>query len=241
MKHRNLKHFGVVSVSAIVVCAFCYTGAAAFGYLTFGSNVNPDILMSYSADRPEVLIGILAMALKTVSTYPILLFCGREAVGSAITDLKALLSTAPSDSSSSSITTDRVSDIPEDQPQNGHFSSPVRIRIIIVVIWFLLSLMCAVVVPNIGEAIGLLGTLAAVFIFIIPGLCLANITFRSDPSLMRKFNIFLLVTGGVFIVIGTFLFGVVLTQDIQTMVKSPTSGLIRYYFHLNKLTCDMSS
>ena len=49
-------------------------------FQTFGSYVNADILMSYSAKRPEVLAGIVAMALKTITTYPILLFCGREAL-----------------------------------------------------------------------------------------------------------------------------------------------------------------
>lgn len=42
--------------------------------------MNADILMSYSAKRPEILAGIVAMALKTITTYPILLFCGREAL-----------------------------------------------------------------------------------------------------------------------------------------------------------------
>ena len=49
MKRRNLKSFFTVSSCAIAVCAFAYTGAAAFGYLTFGSNVNDDILLSYDA------------------------------------------------------------------------------------------------------------------------------------------------------------------------------------------------
>ena len=50
--------------------------------------MNPDILLDYDANRPEVMIGVIAMAVKTVFTYPILLFCGREAFRSAIKDLK---------------------------------------------------------------------------------------------------------------------------------------------------------
>ena len=53
------------------------TGAATFGYLTFGSNVASDILQNYSAHDPFVMVALIAMALKTYTTYPILLFCGR--------------------------------------------------------------------------------------------------------------------------------------------------------------------
>ena len=66
-------------------------GAAAFGYLTFGSHVTADIMLSYDASRPEVIIGIIALALKTVSTYPILLFCGREAMRTALNDFMTLV------------------------------------------------------------------------------------------------------------------------------------------------------
>ena len=80
-------------------------GAAAFGYLTFGSHVTADIMLSYDASRPEVIIGILALALKTVSTYPILLFCGREAMRTALNDFMTLVkpsSTEAEESSASS-------------------------------------------------------------------------------------------------------------------------------------------
>ena len=88
MRHRNLKHFAGVSSIAIAICAFAYSFSASCGYLTFGSVVNPDILLDYPADRPEVMVGVVAMAVKTVFTYPILLFCGREAFQTAIKDAK---------------------------------------------------------------------------------------------------------------------------------------------------------
>jgi len=49
MKHRNIKSFSIVSFIAIAICAFAYSGAASFGYLTFGGNVNIDILLNYDA------------------------------------------------------------------------------------------------------------------------------------------------------------------------------------------------
>ena len=42
-------------------------------------------------------------------------------------------------------------------------------RIVMTIVWFSSSLFLAVVVPNIGVVISLLGGLAALFIFIFPG------------------------------------------------------------------------
>ena len=86
MKHRTVKSFSVAAVSAILICAFCYSFCAAFGYLTFGSLIQDDIMMSYSAKEPQILVGILCLILKTVTTYPILLFCGREGLKSILSE-----------------------------------------------------------------------------------------------------------------------------------------------------------
>ncbi len=163
MKHRKLKHFAGASSAAIFICALAYTVSASLGYLTFGSNVNADILLSFPGDKPEVIIGIVAMALKTIFTYPILLYCGREAFNTAIKDAKELLGLR--------------------RPTTNAQEEPSKIqRVIIVLIWFALSVLCAIFVPNIGEAISFLGCLAAYFIFILPGLCLIGITIKSGMS-----------------------------------------------------------
>jgi sodium-coupled neutral amino acid transporter 7/8 len=44
-----------------------------------------------------------------------------------------------------------------------------RRRIILTIVWFVASLLLAVFVPDIGKVISLLGSLAAVFIFVFPG------------------------------------------------------------------------
>ena len=46
------------------------------------------IMLSFDATRPRVIFGIVALAVKTVFTYPILLFCGREALRNTIKDIK---------------------------------------------------------------------------------------------------------------------------------------------------------
>lgn len=164
MKHRNLRHFSAASIVAILVCCFAYTVSASLGYLTFGSNVNPDILLNYGGNRPEVLIGIVAMAVKTIFTYPILLYCGREAFKTAIKDAKIAIGIQSS----------------------SNIDDSLIVRLVIVILWFILSLLCAVLVPNIGEVISFLGCLAAYFIFILPGMCLIAITAKSGK---RPFEI----------------------------------------------------
>lgn len=77
MKERTVRRFSVCVVSAIAVCLIAYTGAATFGYLTFGNTVPSDILQAYDASQPHVLIAIVALAAKSCATYPILSFCGR--------------------------------------------------------------------------------------------------------------------------------------------------------------------
>ena len=76
MKKRTVKEFSKTLVVAISICMFAYTGTASFGYLTFGTGVNEDILLSYDP-TPDVLVAVILIAVKMYSTYPILAFVGR--------------------------------------------------------------------------------------------------------------------------------------------------------------------
>ena len=201
MRHRNLKHFARVSTAAIAICAVANSVSACCGYLTFGSKVNPDILLDYDANRPEVMFGVIAMAIKTVFTYPILIFCGREALLSAIKDVKMSLGY-----------------------QVDSDSQNIVQRIVIVILWFGLSLICAIFIPDIGKVIKFLGCLAAFFIFFFPASSLMANTFKSDPSLIGRKGQFLVLLGSVFIVVGAFILGCVLTKDFQQIISTPTSG-----------------
>ena len=76
MENRSLKEFSKTVAVAMFLCVLNYTGTAAFGYLTFGNLITTDILLSYDPDG-WVIIAVLLIAIKTYTTYPILLFCGR--------------------------------------------------------------------------------------------------------------------------------------------------------------------
>lgn len=79
LEERNLRNFSVCVVTAVGVCVLTYSLAGVFGYLTFGGSVESDVLESYSGSSMLVLAGITSVAVKTFTTYPILLFCGRWA------------------------------------------------------------------------------------------------------------------------------------------------------------------
>ncbi len=60
-------------------------------------------------------------------------------------------------------------------PRGTVTETSLKRRILIATPWFVTSLVCAILIPNIGEVIQFLGSLAAVFIFIFPGLCLFQV------------------------------------------------------------------
>ena len=91
---------------------------------------------------------------------------------------------------------------------------------------FVASLILAIEIPNIGVVIDLLGCLAAVFIFIFPGICLWQTTLTKDPALGSLKSKALLLFAGFFLTIGAFLFGVVLTQ---VDIKLPLLLLFQYF------------
>ena len=226
MKKRTLKNFTHSVSLAILICCCCYTLSAIYGYWTFGSTVDDDILMSYNGGG-LVYGGMYAMALKIITTYPILLFCGREAVKSVLTDMKIEYNSlsnqtkiANQDNDFESMSRKNVDlidsevknhdihatnyredvvthdhetrptsslDVDELKPRNVVKENQLRnkqellFRYVCVTIWFGLSLILALVIPNIGDVIKMLGSLAAVFIFIFPGLCMLQCALRFDP------------------------------------------------------------
>ena len=83
-------------------------------------------ILNINFRKPYVAIGILAMALKTVTTYPILLFCGREALRAAISDIQSLLRPTGNGTVTQS----------QEEPQDN-----IKQRVIVVLVWFALSLL----------------------------------------------------------------------------------------------------
>lgn len=190
IKDRRVGVFLRTVIVAIVICAFTYTIAATFGYLTFGSQVQSDILYMYDAKDPIVIVAILALTIKVFSTYPILQFCGRA----AIDDLYVQI-----------VFNNEQERLANEKPR----------RLIISFVWFIISVVLALFIPDIGLVIEYLGSLAAVFIFIFPGFCLLELTLWRDTYFYSSFSKILIIVGGLFITTGFFIFGLVITQSLQ--------------------------
>ncbi|XP_076337055.1 sodium-coupled neutral amino acid transporter 7-like [Tachypleus tridentatus] len=189
---RRVTNFLRTVLVAISLCMFTYSVAATAGYLTFGAHVTSDILESYDAKDTVVMIGLAALGAKMYTTYPIVLFCGRTAIDDLYTQVRGI------------------------PPEVAVKSEPFR-RIVIALFWFSCSLTVALLIPNIGVVIEFVGSLAAVFIFIFPGLCLLKVTLKKDPGLFYFKNKFLVVWSVFFLAIGTCIFFLVL---IQALIKN---------------------
>ncbi|XP_037070828.1 putative sodium-coupled neutral amino acid transporter 7 [Pollicipes pollicipes] len=194
LRTRTVTNFLRAALTAIAVCVATYTVAGTFGYLTFGGRVTSDVLMSYDARDPWVMVGIVAIAVKTYTTYPILLFCGREAAARLWVEARGL---------------------DEARAAAGERTR----RYVVAFVWFTSSVLLAALVSSIGAVIQLLGSLAALFILVFPGLCLLRLLLEKDPELVLRKDRWLLTFAVALVAVGAFVFGVVLTQALQNDVE----------------------
>lgn len=173
-------------IGSILICALAYTWAIVFGILTFGSGkLDTDLMKNYDPKEPVVLIGIVALIFKTVTTYPLLLFCARIAIDRWYKNIT-----------------------------NGMVREPKR-RAVIVLIWFFSSLVISTTLPDIGQIIDLVGTLTVTFILIFPGMCLLSTQkVAKDPNKTCT-NVFILITGWTYVVLGSIVFVFSLGQWID--------------------------
>ncbi|XP_074597870.1 sodium-coupled neutral amino acid transporter 7-like isoform X2 [Brevipalpus obovatus] len=176
----------ITIIGSILICVISYSWAIVFGILTFGSGkLDTDLMKNYDPNEKVVLIGILCLIFKTVTTYPLLLFCARIAIDKWIQNLTRDL-------------------VPE----------PKR-RALIVLIWFMSTLVISTTLPDIGLIIDLVGTLAVTFIFIFPGMCLkGTLKIAKDPRKRLK-NTFINIVAMIYVLLGVFVFILSLIQWIN--------------------------
>ncbi|XP_076289330.1 sodium-coupled neutral amino acid transporter 7 [Lasioglossum baleicum] len=81
MKDRCIGKFTVCAVASMIICYVAYTLVGIYGYATFGAgNVPSDILQGYTDKSTVLTLAIIFIAIKNFTTYPIVLYCGRDAV-----------------------------------------------------------------------------------------------------------------------------------------------------------------
>uniref|UniRef100_T1K0M2 Amino acid transporter transmembrane domain-containing protein n=2 Tax=Tetranychus urticae TaxID=32264 RepID=T1K0M2_TETUR len=197
MAKRNIANFTKATILSLAILFLLCSAAGTTGYLTFGSNVTPDIMALYSAKDPVVMIGILALVVKMITTYPSMILCGRGALDGLYAEFFKL----------------SAADFMEGEP---------RRRIVITTIWFVTSLLAAILTPNIGILIQLLGSLASANVFIFPSLCLLAIARREKGRFKKSTRIFFFFFSIILIITGFIMFLLVLYQ-VYDDLKSETT------------------
>ncbi|XP_063046599.1 sodium-coupled neutral amino acid transporter 7 [Engraulis encrasicolus] len=188
MRRRDLRPWGGVVTVGMIICLFVYTGTGVCGFLSFGSSVDQDVLMSYPSDDVAVAIARAFIVICVVTSYPILHFCGRAV-------LEGLWLRWRGDEVEVCVYRER------------------RRRVAMTIVWFSLTLLLALFIPDIGRVISLIGGLAACFIFVFPGLCLIQAKLSETDHKTASWMA-MVVFGVVMVTIGGFIFGQTTTNSI---------------------------
>ncbi|XP_072374731.1 sodium-coupled neutral amino acid transporter 7 isoform X2 [Scyliorhinus torazame] len=180
MERPGVRRWSWVVTAAVVICLFVYTGTGVCGFLTFGSSVNVDVLLSYPSNDIAVTIARAAIILCVLTSYPILHFCGRTVIEGLWLRFKG---------------------------EDVDMSLEKRRRILQTLIWFILTLVLALFIPDIGKVISVIGGLAACFILVFPGLCLIEAKFAEIQQVGSASWWTLVLCGILMMCMGVFIFG----------------------------------
>ncbi|XP_029909143.1 putative sodium-coupled neutral amino acid transporter 8a [Myripristis murdjan] len=181
MENQRLSHWVVISVVSMIFCLIIYSLTGVYGYLTFGKNVKPDILMSYTGDDILMLVARLLFGVSIITIYPIILLLGRSVIQDPLLSWRRRW----------------------DGLLTEEFEC--RSRYVLTVLWVTVTLLITMFVPDISKVISVIGGISAFFIFIFPGLCLI-FAMQSEP-VSCKTRITLTVWGVVTLICGAFIFG----------------------------------
>ncbi|XP_057569601.1 putative sodium-coupled neutral amino acid transporter 8 [Hippopotamus amphibius kiboko] len=183
MHHQSLRHWALVSVLSLLACCLIYSLTGVYGFLTFGTDVSADILMSYPGNDGVIIVARVLFAVSIVTVYPIVLFLGR----SVMQDFW------------------RRGCRWARGPQALAEPSGPWVRMPLTALWVTVTLAMALFLPDLSEIIGLIGGVSSFFIFIFPGLCL--ICAISVEPVGPRVKCCLEAWGVLSVLVGTFIFG----------------------------------
>ncbi|XP_076155909.1 putative sodium-coupled neutral amino acid transporter 8a [Alosa pseudoharengus] len=180
MENKKMSNWVFISVVSMIFCLLIYSLTGVYGYLTFGSRVAPDVLMSYTGDDLLMIVARLLFGISIITIYPIVLLLGRSVIQDPLLNFR----------SKGSIVTK---------------SYETRTRLALTIAWIGVTLLVAVFVPDISKVISVIGGISAFFIFIFPGLCLI-FAVQSEPVSTYMRGI-LTAWGVITLLCGAFIFG----------------------------------
>ncbi|XP_077542599.1 sodium-coupled neutral amino acid transporter 7-like isoform X2 [Haemaphysalis longicornis] len=151
LRERSLCKMAKATVCSMVLLMVVYCMVGSFGYLAYGSAVRADVMEMFDANQSWVLVGLVALILKMAVTYPLMALCARDAIDKLYLELRGKQPPQPEDSARRHARRRKIS-----------------------LAWFALTVGCSLLPLDIGVAIQFLGCLAALNIFVFPGMCLVG-------------------------------------------------------------------
>lgn len=200
MADRKIFSFVKATVLALSLLFVLYCISGTYGYLTFGGSVAPDIMQMYNAEDPIVTAGIIALIIKMITTYPPVIFCGRDTFVGLFCK----------------------------QTIEQSFNDELKLRVLITSAWNIICLILSIVTPNITIAIGFLGSLAACNVFVFPGLCMVSLAKRNSKLSSKQvtYSILLMIYGVIIILTGVFMFVIILVQVVSDLQADNEHGVL---------------
>uniref|UniRef100_A0A8B9RFZ7 Solute carrier family 38 member 8a n=1 Tax=Astyanax mexicanus TaxID=7994 RepID=A0A8B9RFZ7_ASTMX len=180
MENKKLTHWVFISLMSMFFCLIIYSLTGIYGYMTFGKNVAPDVLMSYSGGDVLMIIARLLFGVSIITIYPIVVLLGRSVIQDPLLKRRGKHFTV-----------------------TNFFEMCTRVSL--TVTWIMTTLLIAVFVPDISKVISVIGGISAFFIFIFPGLCLI-FAMQSQP-VSARLRFVLIAWGVITLLCGTFIFG----------------------------------
>ncbi|XP_072320883.1 sodium-coupled neutral amino acid transporter 7 [Eucyclogobius newberryi] len=194
MTKKEIKPWGLVVTLSMIICLFVYIGTGVCGFLTFGSSVQQDVLMSYPPNDIAVAIARAFIVVCVVTSYPILHFCGRAVIEGLWLRFQG-------------------------EQVEVCVRREQRRRILQTLVWFIVTLVLALFIPDIGRVISLIGGLAACFIFVFPGLCLMQVKLSETDNRSTSWH-GMIIFGVVMVTLGAFIFGLTTSNSIYQDVNT---------------------
>ncbi|CAK8695631.1 unnamed protein product [Clavelina lepadiformis] len=204
LKKKTSSNWVIVISCAIFLCALSYTLTGICGYLTFGDDVKSDVLQSYDAKDDWVIIARVSIVIAMLTSYPIVHFCGRAALLTLFVKMKLF-------------------------SQNPTTKFEKVRRYLVTSVWFLTSLVLALFIPNIGQAIAVVGGFAGCFIVLFPGLCLTKLAIDLIEDAKTWWSYILFIIGLLYTLIGSFLFGEITTEAIMNDIYETSATVTQCY------------
>jgi len=170
LKNRSMPRYAIVLLMALGFTLSFYLTAGSFGLMTFGYDINADIILNYPSNSITITVGRAAITVAVCMSYPIMLFIGREALEDFI-----IMSAG----------------------SYGRVIYPgsEKRRVSELLIWFVLALCLALICKSIADVLSIVGSIAALFMFFFPGLVFWNRATEFRNVYFQGIAVFFMVFG----------------------------------------------